>query len=216
MATSRMLRLVTFLILGVVTTGCGGGGGGGGDVPKADPIEIRIDGDFKDWIDVPILASEGTNNTDHPNGMDFVELRVHQDPDWLYVFVRSADWFRFLGDGTITGGILDERETARMTCVLRLDLDGNGTHDCRVYGVTLASYDNFGYAVAEPGIVRLAPYVLDGNRSIDRFECAIPRASLESVQPSLRAGSRIGLQVRSELGSDNLPSGNTLVSYVLK
>ncbi len=61
--------------------------------------ELRVDGDFDDWKNVPVLVRDD-NDVHHPDGPDWKEIRVAHDADFLYVHATSYDRF------DVDGGLL--------------------------------------------------------------------------------------------------------------
>ncbi len=72
----QLLTLVTLLALIPATVFAGS-------------LPVRIDGDFDEWAGIPVSVIDASG--DHgPSGIDFTQLVVANDPDWLYLFFDTT------------------------------------------------------------------------------------------------------------------------------
>ena len=206
---SRLFAHLAVFAASLVLAGCGGGGGiqdivGGGGDDGPPPIKITVDGEFEDWERVPVAASEGTNGTDHPNGMDFTEVRIWHDEENLYFYVVSADRFRF--PGALPG--VPASDTPFLTCLVQLDLDDDGTFETGLAGHKLV-HDGPNPQILN--VVSIGPNALNGVASLTTFETSVPRDFLERF---VRGITDIRVMVSSGFGKDEIPN-NSFMRYTL-
>ena len=173
----------------------------------ADYGQVFLDGYFEEWGSLPVTWTDGAGDGG-PNGVDFVNLWVTEDDDFLYICFETTGDLILQEDNQLTLYIDNDLNTATGYPIPNMGADIVWEFGDRIGFLFYDStYDNIDWVP-----LRLA---VGPTHSGNQFELCLLKTAVTSGHPFFPQDD-INIQIRDASGGgDWIPDMNTVIPYTL-